>query len=95
MGFVDHRCTPDVGGIGRHCETVVGHLVATVPCQGMVQFLRQLVRPLDQGIDHCLGILAVDLGQHHVACVAFDQCRDVTVVATGHQIAFPIDPRPH
>ena len=47
---------------------MVGHLLATVPCQGTVEFLRQLLRLLDQGIDHRLGILAVDLGQHHVVC---------------------------
>lgn len=45
---------------------------------------------LDQGIDHRLGVLAVDLGEHHVARVALYERCELAIVATEQQIAFSV-----
>lgn len=48
---------------------------------------------LDQRIDDRLGIFAVDLHQHHVACLTFHERRDLAVLAAKQQVAFPVTRR--
>ena len=45
---------------------------------------------LDEGVDHRLGILALQANQHHVASVSFHQGRDLTVIAAAQEVALPV-----
>jgi len=45
---------------------------------------------LYQCIDHCHGIASVDLDQHDVARVPFDQRGDLTVLVAKQQIPLPV-----
>src|SRR5210317_77637 len=58
---------------------VISHLFATIPGQRLVKFTRYLMRLLDQGVDHCLGILALDPDQRHIATVTLNQGRNLRV----------------
>ena len=60
--------------IGRQCKSLmVDHFLATIPCQGLVKVLRQLMRMLNEAVDDGLGILARHLHQHDVARLPLDQ----------------------
>lgn len=48
------------------------------------------MRLLDLHINHSSGILAADLGQHHVARVQPNECCDPAVVGVEDQAAFPV-----
>ena len=76
--------------VARVKRLVVSHLLAAIPRQRSVQFLWQAARILDQGIDDRLGVLAVDLHQHHVARLPLHQGRDLAVLAAAQQVPFPV-----
>ena len=44
----------------------------------------------DECVDNCFGVFAFHSNEHQIACVAFDQCRDLAVVAATDKIAFPV-----
>ena len=67
-----------------------GHLVASIPCQRLVELLRQFASVLDQRVDDRLGVFAIHLHEHDVTRLAFDQCRDLAVAAAKHQVSFPV-----
>jgi len=66
------------------------HLGASVPGQGFVEFVRQLASVLDQSVDDGLRVFAIELYQHHVPRLAFDQGRDLAIGAAENQVAFPV-----
>ena len=77
--------------IGIQAEAlVIGHLFAAVPGQRLVEFPRQLVRMLDEGIDYRLGVFAGYSDQHHVTRMTFNQGCDLAVVTANDQITFPV-----
>src|ERR1700686_1950853 len=45
---------------------------------------------LNQGVDYGLGVFAVHLGHHDVACLTLYQGGDLAVVGTEDQISFPV-----
>ena len=60
--------------VGREREAfVVGHLLAAIPGQRLVEILRQFVRMLDQRIHDGLAILAANLDEHDVARLPLDK----------------------
>lgn len=82
---VDH----EVGGHGE--ALVVDHLLAPVPRQRSLRFLRQLAGMPDQeGVDDGLGILAGNLHQLHEPGLTFDERCNLAVCAAKQQIAFPM-----
>lgn len=77
--------------VGRQRESfVVRHFLAPIPCQGFVEFLRQLSGIFDQGVGDCRGIFPRQLDQHQIARLAFYQCRYLTILAATEEIAFPM-----
>ncbi|SIT50760.1 hypothetical protein BN2476_940005 [Paraburkholderia piptadeniae] len=81
---VDH----DISG---HGETfVVSHLRSPIPGQRFIQFLWQLARMPDESIGDDLAILAGDLDQHHVACLALDERHNLAACAAAQEITFPV-----
>ncbi len=60
-----------------------GHLGAPIPGQRFVEFLWQLASVLDQRIGERLGIFAGDLYQHHVACLTFDESRNLAAAISA------------
>lgn len=77
--------------VGRHSETLMlRHLVAPIPRQRFVEFLRQLARMLDQRIDDRLGIFASDFHQHHIARLTFNQGGDLAIRIAEQKIPFPV-----
>jgi hypothetical protein len=73
--------------ISGHGETFApSHFRWPIPCQRLIELLLQLA-----GIpDDRLAILAGDLNQHDLACLAFDKYRNLAAAATAQQIAFPV-----
>src|SRR5215472_3730214 len=45
---------------------------------------------LYESVDHRLGILAIHLGHHQVACLTLHQGGNLAIVRTEEQIAFPV-----
>ena len=69
------------GDVGRQSEAfVVRHLQTAVPGQRSIEHARQLPGVLYQCRDDGRGVLARDLGQHHIARVPLHQRDDVSVV---------------
>ena len=61
----------DVGG---QCEAlVVCHLFTPIPSQLLVKSLGQFVGVFDQRVDHRFRVVAGNLHQHYVACLALHQ----------------------
>jgi hypothetical protein len=85
---VDHRSTLYIGRQGE--ALVLGHVLAPIPGERLVELSREFLGLLDQGIDDGLGILAVDLGQQQVARMALEERGDLAVVAAEQQVAFPV-----
>src|SRR5450759_5198749 len=69
---------------------MIRKFLSSVPGQGFIQLLWQLLRLLDERGDYRLGVLTGHLRQHHVTRMTLDQGRDVAVVRPGQQIAFPM-----
>src|SRR5262245_38801503 len=78
----------DVGG--QRKALMVRQLFAAIPGQRLVEFVRQLVRVLDEGVDDGLGIFAVDLREHDVAGLPFDQGGNLAIVAAKQEVTFPV-----
>src|SRR6478609_11684160 len=77
--------------VGRQRKaTMIRKLLSPVPGQGLIQFLWQLLRLLDERADYRLGVLTCHLGQHHVTRMTLDQGRDVAVVRPRQEIALPM-----
>ena len=77
--------------VGRQRQApMVRKLLAAVPGQRLIQLIRYRLRLLDQRGNYGLGILVGDLRQCHVTRLPFDQGRDVAVLRSGQQIAFPM-----
>ncbi len=88
MDSEDHRSI-------RQCRSptepsMLGELQASIPSQRFVQFRRQLLRVLDERRHDRLRFLAGYFRKHHVARMTFDQSRNVAVLRSGQQIAFPM-----
>ncbi len=60
------------------------------PGQGIVEFVWQPARLLDQCIDHGLRFPVRDLREHQLARMAFNQGDDVAVVRSAEQVALPV-----
>ncbi len=66
------------------------HFAAAVPGERATQLCRQLANFLCERLGDRGGVLAVDLNEHHVARMAFDQCGDLGTGAAHEQVAFPV-----
>src|ERR1700733_14983658 len=79
------------GDVGCQCETpMIRKLLATVPGQGFVQFVRQLLRlPDERGYDR-LRLLVGYLRQHHITRMALNQGRDMAVLRPRQQVTLPM-----
>ena len=69
---------------------MVGHLLASVPGEERVHLPGELLRLLDQGIDHRLGVFAGDFDPHQIAGMTFDQRRHLAGVAIEEQTSLPV-----
>jgi hypothetical protein len=69
---------------------MIRKFLAPVPGQRFIELTRQLLCLLDErGYDR-LGVLVGHLCQHHVTGVTLDQGRDIAVLRSGQEIAFPM-----
>ena len=70
----------DVCGHGK--PLVFRKFLSSIPRQRFVEFAGQLVCVFYDGLDHRLGILTVNLSQHHVTRLSFHQGGDMATLAT-------------
>ena len=77
--------------VGCQCKPpMIRKFLAAIPSQRLVQFVRQLLRLLDErGYDR-LRLLVGHRRQHHVTRMALDQGRDMAVLRPRQQVAFPM-----
>ena len=78
----------DVGCLAK--PSMIREFLAPVPGQGFIQLGRELLRLRDERGNHCPGFLVGDLRQHHVTRMTFDQGRNVAVLRSRQEIAFPV-----
>ncbi len=77
--------------VGIQAEALmICHFLAAIPGQRFVEFSRQLVCMLDERVDDRPGVFAGDSDQHHVTRMAFNQGRDLAVIAADEQVTFPV-----
>ncbi|KWT66536.1 hypothetical protein APV28_4422 [Comamonas testosteroni] len=56
----------------------------------MLEFLWQFASMLNERVDDCLRVFAIELHQHHVSRLTLDQGRNLAVATSKDQIAFPM-----
>ncbi|CAB3810966.1 hypothetical protein LMG27177_07649 [Paraburkholderia fynbosensis] len=78
----------DISGHGE--AFVPGHLRSPIPCQRLIELLRQFGGVFDECIGDRLAILAGYPDQHNVTCLAFDERRNLAAAAAAQQITFPV-----
>src|SRR3984885_1031015 len=78
----------DVGCQGK--SSMIRKLLTTVPGQGFVQFIRQLLRLPDERGYHRLRLLVGHLRQHHITRMALTQGRDMAVLRPRQQVTLPM-----
>jgi hypothetical protein len=69
---------------------VVGHLLASIPRQRLVELLRQLARIVDQRADDRLSVLGAYFHEHEVPRLSLDERGDLAVVAAEQQVSLPV-----
>ena len=88
------RITEIDGDVGFDGEAlVIGQLSAIIPGQRFIKLIGKLARLLDESVDDGLGLPVLDLREHDIARVSFDQRDDEAVLRSAQQIAFPMAKR--
>ena len=68
---------------------MIRQLFTTIPRQGLVELARQLLSRLDQRGDDALGVLVRNFNQHHIPRMPLNKGRDIAVLRSPNQVAFP------